>query len=100
MRLERHPERPFLLDGAMGTELIARGLRVREECPEAWNLDRPDDVRAVHAAYIAAGADAVHTNTFGGTRPRLTRFGKQDQLRPILLAAVRLAREAAPGRLV
>ena len=84
----------------MGTELIARGLRVREECPEAWNLERPDDVRAVHAAYVAAGADAIQTNTFGGTRPRLSRFGKQDQQRPLLLAAVRLAREAASGRLV
>ncbi len=53
---ERDPARPLLLDGAIGTELIARGLRVREECPEAWNLARPEDVRAIHAAYAAAGA--------------------------------------------
>src|SRR3954469_3282082 len=100
MLLHRDPTCPLLLDGAMGTELIARGLRVREECPEAWNVERPDEVRAVHAAYIAAGAEAIQTNTFGGTRPRLTRFGKQDQLRPLLLAAVRLAHEAAEGRAV
>jgi 5-methyltetrahydrofolate--homocysteine methyltransferase len=97
MRLERHPKRALLLDGAMGTELIARGLRVRQDCPEAWNVERPDDVRAIHAAYAAAGAEAVQTNTFGCTRPRLARFGREAQLAELARAAVRLAREGAPG---
>ncbi|HZS40221.1 MAG TPA: homocysteine S-methyltransferase family protein [Polyangia bacterium] len=100
MRFDRHANRALLLDGAMGTELIARGLRVREECPEAWNLDRPDDVRAIHAAYAAAGSDAVQTNTFGCTRPRLKRFGREAQVAELARAAVRLAREGAAGRLV
>ncbi len=81
----------------MGTELIARGMRVREECPEAWNLSRPDDVRAIHAGFVAAGAQAIYTNTFGATRPRLARFGLADRQRELIEAAVRLAREAAPG---
>src|SRR6185369_10052917 len=76
---------------------IARGLRVREESPESWNLSRPDDIRAIHAAYAAAGAQAIQTNTFGATRPRLARFGLADQQRQICDAAVRLARQAAPG---
>jgi methionine synthase I (cobalamin-dependent) len=84
----------------MGTELIARGLVVRVECPERWNLERPDQVREVHAAYAAAGSEAVQTNTFGLTRPRLERFGLGGQVREVGLAAVRLAREGAPGRLV
>jgi methionine synthase I (cobalamin-dependent) len=84
----------------MGTQLIARGMRVREECPEAWNLERPDDVRSVHAAYAAVGVDAVQTNTFGATRPRLKRFGKDGLQRELVRAAVTLAREGAPGRLV
>jgi 5-methyltetrahydrofolate--homocysteine methyltransferase len=96
MRLDRTPAQPLLLDGAIGTELIARGLRVREEAPESWNLDRPADVRAVHAAYAAAGADAIQTNSFGATRPRLARFGLADRLREICAAAVALARDAAP----
>ncbi len=100
MRLDRDTPRPLLLDGAIGTELIARGLRVRAEAPESWNLDRPDDVRAVHAAYAAAGSDAVQTNTFGLTRPRLGRFGLADRQRDICMAAVRLAREGAPNALV
>lgn len=100
MRLERDPARPLLLDGAIGTELIARGLRVRAESPESWNLTRPDDVRAVHAAYAQAGSDAIQTNTFGATRPRLGRFGLAARTRDICAAAVALAREAAPGRMI
>ena len=96
MRLVRDPARPLLLDGAIGTELIARGLRVREESPESWNLSRPDEVRAIYAAYAAAGAEAVQTNTFGATRPRLARFGLADRQREICEAAVRLARQGAP----
>jgi methionine synthase I (cobalamin-dependent) len=87
----------MLLDGAMGTELIARGLSTRVDSADGWNLTRPDDVRAVHAAYAAAGAEAVQTNTFGATRPRLKRFGLADRQREICEAAVRLAREGAPG---
>lgn len=100
MRLDRDLPRPLLLDGAIGTELIARGLRVREEAPESWNLSRPVDVRAIHAAYAAAGAEAIQTNTFGATRPRLARYGLGDRQREICAAAVALVREAAPGAAV
>ena len=99
MRLERDGIRPVLLDGAIGTELIARGLRVRDECPEAWNLERPEIVRAIHAAYVEAGAEVVQTNSFGATRPRLARFGREGSQAEIIRAAVALAREAG-GRTI
>ena len=54
----------LFLDGGMGTQLQARGLKPGE-VPELWNLERPDDVRAIHEAYLAAGADVVYSNTFG-----------------------------------
>jgi methionine synthase I (cobalamin-dependent) len=87
----------MLLDGPMGTELIARGLVVRKDCPEAWNLDHPDEVRAIHASYSQAGAELAQTNTFGATRPRLRRFGQESRQRELIGAAVRLAHEGAPG---
>lgn len=96
MVLDRDPPRPLLLDGAIGTELVARGLKLRQEAPEAWNLTRPDDVRAVHAAYAQAGSDVLQTNTFGATRPRLARFGLADRVEEICQQAVALARAAAP----
>ena len=57
--------RPLLFDGAMGTYYKA-ALGV--ECEQA-NLTDPAGVLAVHREYLAAGADAVKTNTF--SLPRL-----------------------------
>ncbi|HUJ28669.1 MAG TPA: homocysteine S-methyltransferase family protein [Myxococcales bacterium] len=53
----------MLLDAAMGTALLQRGLKGR--APE-WNLSHPDEVLAVHRAHVAAGAELVLTNTFVG----------------------------------
>ena len=93
-------ERTVLLDGAMGTELMARGLP-QGACPEAWNVERPEVVRAIHAAYFAAGADAVSTNSFGASRIKLAAHGLGDRTAELNAAAARLARAAAPaGRFV
>ncbi len=92
--------RPVLLDGAMGTELIARGLP-RGAAPELWNVDRPDAVRGIHAAYFEAGADAVSTNSFGGTSIRLAAHGLEKRALELNRAAALIARETAPsGRFV
>lgn len=85
--------KPLLCDGAMGTQLIARGLRMGS-CAEQWNIERPDDVRAIHLAYVAAGCDLITTNTFGGTPLALARHGLSNA-DEINRAGVRLAREAA-----
>lgn len=86
-----------VFDGAMGTQLQARGLPPGG-CPELWNLERPDVVRAIHADYVAAGAQILETNTFGAVPLRLGHYGLEDRVRDINVAAVRLAREAAAGR--
>ncbi len=83
--------RLLMLDGGMGTQLQARGLQAGE-APEEWNLRRPDDVRAVHAAYYAAGADIVMTNTFGANP---VKYHGAAPLAEVVAAGVRLAREAA-----
>lgn len=56
----------LLLDAAMGTALIARGLRGR--APE-WNLTEPESVLGIHLQHVAAGAQVVLTNTFVGASP-------------------------------
>ena len=48
----------------MGTLLQARGLKPGE-CPEDWNVERADDIAAIHRAYVEAGADVIYANTFG-----------------------------------
>ena len=90
--------RAVLLDGAIGTELIARGLDLTREPPEAWVLRRPEVLAALHNAYVEAGAAVLQTNTFGGTRPRLAKYQLDGELIAVNREAVALARAAARGR--
>lgn len=83
----------LLLDGGLGSMLIARGLPAGSP-PDLWNLERPDDVRDVHRLYVEAGSEAVHSNTFGANPTRLARFGIEDRMAEINRAGVRLARES------
>lgn len=92
--------RTVLFDGAMGTELMARGLGPGS-VPELWNVEKPGLVREVHEAYFAAGADVVTTNSFGGSTLKLAAHGLESRAFELNRAAARLAREAAPeGRFV
>jgi 5-methyltetrahydrofolate--homocysteine methyltransferase len=93
---------PVVADGGMGTMLFARGLE-RGESPELWNVERPDDVRAIHRAYIEAGAQIVLTNSFGGNRLRLGMHDLSGRTHELNAAAARLARaeaDAAPAPVV
>ncbi len=71
--------------------LLARGLQAGA-APEAWTLERPRDVTAVHRAYVEAGAEGVQTNTFGGHPARLDHFGLGERCEEIMHAAVEAAR--------
>ncbi len=82
-----------VFDGAMGTMLIGRGLRPGRP-PEEWNVEHPEIVRSVHAAYLDAGAEVIETNTFGGTPARLRSFGLGGAASDINTAGTRIAREA------
>lgn len=84
----------LVLDGAMGTQLFARGL-VSGGSPEAWNLEHPARVQDVHRAYAEAGSQIILTNSFGGTRYRLKLHDMQEQVVEINRAAARNARMAA-----
>lgn len=90
-RLRETP--PLLLDGGLGTALIARGLPPGKP-PDAWTLDRPEILLEVHRAYVTAGSEAVHANTFGANAVRLALHGYRDRCRDLNLAAVRLARDS------
>ncbi|HET7826713.1 MAG TPA: homocysteine S-methyltransferase family protein, partial [Anaeromyxobacter sp.] len=91
---------PMLLDGAMGTALIARGLPPGA-LPEEWLLSRPEEIAAVHAEHAAAGARVLLTCTFNCAAPRLEARVDPAAIEDLCARAVRLARGASrPGGLV
>jgi methionine synthase I (cobalamin-dependent) len=87
----------LLLDGGMGSLLIAAGLQ-QGTAPEAWLFERPEAVLDAHRAYAEAGSDVLHTNTFGGTPPKLKASGLEGRCAVVSRRAVELARQAASGR--
>ena len=81
----------LVFDGGMGTMLQSAGLPAGAS-PDEWNMTYPDAVRAVHASYLASGADVITSNTFGSTKPRLKRSAYQPA--ELAFAGVRLVKEA------
>lgn len=84
----------IIMDGATGTQFQKLELEAGK-APELWNLENPEAVRRHHQAYVDAGSDAILTNSFGGTRPRLDMEGCGHLTHEINVAAARLAREVA-----
>ena len=83
-----------LADGATGTNFFKRGLEIGYP-PELWNVERPDEVTALHASFIEAGSELVLTNSFGGTAHRLKLHNAQDRVYELNSASARIARGAA-----
>jgi len=94
-------QRVLVLDGAMGTMLHQVPLSVeidyqgRENCPEILNATRPDVIADIHRAYLAAGADIVETNSFGGARMTLAENQLDSRTHELNVAAAQIARRAA-----
>jgi 5-methyltetrahydrofolate--homocysteine methyltransferase len=87
-------------DGATGTYLQAHGLEPGG-CPEEFNVSHPDVVRGMARAYFEAGSDMVLTNSFGGTRFMLKKYGYGDRVQEFnRLAAEHARSQAPPGRFV
>jgi 5-methyltetrahydrofolate--homocysteine methyltransferase len=91
----------LVLDGAMGTFFQKLDLKVEDfgsedyvGCYEYLVVSNPDVVTAAHEEYLAAGADIIETNTFGGTSVVLADFGLQDKVQELNREAVKLARKA------
>ncbi|MBQ3553274.1 MAG: homocysteine S-methyltransferase family protein [Clostridia bacterium] len=62
----------LFFDGAFGTELQKKGLKLGE-IPETLNITRPEVVREIHESYRRAGADILAANTFGANRLKLAK---------------------------
>jgi methionine synthase I (cobalamin-dependent) len=89
----------LLADGAMGTELLRRGLPA-SCCLEAATITHPELVASIHRAYRVAGAQVLTTNTFGSNRFRLAHRSLADHTGDFNRSAARLTCSIAGGFLV
>ncbi len=101
--------RILILDGAMGTiiqtyeleEEDYRGARFAGHPSDLkgnndlLSLTQPDIIRAIHKAYLEAGADIIETNTFNSTAVSMADYGLRELVYELNRAGARLAREAA-----
>ena len=102
-------QRILIMDGAMGTMIQSYKLGetdYRGACfadhghdlkgdNDLLVLTQPDVIRAIHNAYLEAGADVISTNTFNSTSIAQADYKLADRVREINFEAARLARECA-----
>ena len=87
--------RPLVSDGAIGTMLIDRGLKAGS-APESFNLENTKALEEIARLYFDAGADIVHTNTFGGSSLKLTSHHLGDHVEDINRNAIGAVKSVAP----
>src|SRR5258708_1372599 len=93
-----------IFDGVMGTtlqrmqlegSLSVRDFEGRQGCNEILSLTRPDVIAGVHRGYLEVGSDAVETNTFGASRPKLDEFDFGARVLEVNEKAAQIARQEA-----
>lgn len=97
------PELPVIVfDGAMGTNLQTQNLTAEdfggaqyEGCNEYLVHTKPEAVAKVHRDFLAAGADVIETDTFGGTSIVLAEYDLADQAYYLSKTAAELAKSVA-----
>lgn len=92
--LEEVQDRVLICDGAMGTEIYARGVYINKSFDEL-NLRHPQLIASIHQDYVDAGAQIVTTNTFAANRFRLAAYGLETEVSALNRAGAKLALGAA-----
>lgn len=82
----------IILDGAMGTQLQARGMKLGA-VPEALSIDDPDMLVDIHRSYINAGAQIIYANTFAANRYKLSHC--EYSVQQVVSASIKNAKKAA-----
>jgi 5-methyltetrahydrofolate--homocysteine methyltransferase len=93
-------ERILILDGGMGISLSRHNPKTADfgehpGCNEYLNFSRPDIVQAVHEEFLAAGADIIETNSFGGARHILAEHKLESRCFSLNRRAAAIAHKAA-----
>lgn len=91
MVYEKLGKERLYFDGAMGTMLQARGLKLGE-IPEIYNLTHPEIIEEIHREYLQAGSHFITTNTFGANTYKMQK--SDYTVEDIITAAIKIAKRA------
>lgn len=80
-----------LLDGAMGTMLQKRGLKLGGLCEEL-NVTNREMIKEIHKLYIESGSDIIYANTFGANPYKLSK--SEYSVEELIRAGINNAKEA------
>ena len=87
-----------LIDGAMGTQIRARGYEVPSHHSSIWSaqalMDNPHIVKEIHKDYISAGAEIITTNNYAVTQNLLERENLGHKLEELTSLSIDIAKEA------
>lgn len=98
--LKELDRRVLFIDGAMGTSIhkcdcdLERDYLGKENCTEVLTLTRPEVIQGIHESFLAVGADAVETDTFGANKLVFAEFDLVERTREINRVAAETARAA------
>ncbi len=90
-------EKPLLLDGATGTNLIRAGLP-SGVCPEAWILQHEQVMEELQRGYVEAGSGIIYAPTFTANRIKLSEYGLYDRMEEMIFKLTAISKRAAGGR--
>jgi len=86
--------RPLLLDGATGTNLMAAGMP-SGICVESWILENPDILTNLQKSFVRAGSDIIYAPTFSANAAKLRHYGLEQDVDDLNKRLVDLSLEAA-----
>ncbi len=92
-------EKVLVSDGAIGSLLFEKGLR-SGDCPERFNLERPEILAEIAQAYFQAGADMIQTNTFGASPLKLSDYNLEHKTEEINQKAVEIVKQVVDSQVL
>lgn len=90
-------EKVLVSDGAIGSLLFEKGLNPGD-CPERFNLERPEILAEIALSYLQAGADIIQTNTFGASPLKLSDYDLEDKTEEINKKAVEIVKQVVDSK--
>jgi methionine synthase I (cobalamin-dependent) len=99
INLNNSLNRPFILDGAIGCQLISRNITADKDLwSSIANISHPDEVMRLHKEYISSGADIITTNTFRTNPMAIKRSNYELSVEKFVSAGIEIAINAADDK--